>query len=155
MNVPRYRNLLVLFVLALVAISPLLISMQRAPDGSDATLKAIAAAQAFLATLDEHQRNVIKVDLNKDTRIRWSNLPTGIAPYPRNGIRLGDMTAVQQEAAFKLVAAALSPAGFQKVMNIVNGDEVFKTMAPSLRFRENTAPVFGRGEFYVAILGAP
>jgi hypothetical protein len=155
MNMPRYRNLFVLFVLALVASSPLLISMQRVPDGSAATLKAVAAAQAFLATLDDHQRSVIKVDLNKDTRIRWSNLPTGIAPYPRNGIRLGDMTAVQQEAALKLVAAALSQAGYQKVMNIVNGDEVFKTMAPSLRFRENTAPVFGRGEFFVAILGTP
>jgi hypothetical protein len=155
MNVPRYRNLLVLFVFALVASSPLFIGMQRVPEGSDATLKAVAAAQALLATLDDHQRNIVKVDLNKDTRTKWNNLPTGVAPYPRNGIRLGDMTAVQQDAALKLVAAVLSPAGFQKVMNIVNGDEVFKTMAPSLRFRENTAPVFGRGEFYVAILGTP
>jgi Protein of unknown function (DUF3500) len=151
----RYRNLLLLLVLAVAAGSPLLVSMQRGPAGSDATVKAIAAAQAFLATLDEHQRKIVNVELNKDTRIRWSNLPTGRAPYPRNGIRLGDMTHVQEEAALKLVAAALSPAGFQKVMNIVNGDEVFnRTMAHSLR-PQDTEMLFGRGEFYVAILGKP
>jgi hypothetical protein len=156
MNIARYRNLLMSFVLALLASSPLLISMQRAPDGTDATQKAIAAAQALLATLDEHQRKVVNVELNENTRTKWSNLPTGIAPYPRNGIRLGDMTAVQQDAALKLVAAPLSHSGYQKVINIVNGDEVFdKTMARSLRARENTTPHFGRGEFYVAILGKP
>lgn len=155
MNIPWYRNLWLFFLLALLASSPLLISMQRAQDGSDATVKAVAAAQAFLATLDEHQRKMVNVGLNEDTRTKWNNLPTGIAP-PRNGIRLGVMTPVQQEAALKLVASPLSPSGYQKVMNIVNGDEVFdKTMARTLRARESTPPLFGRGEFYVAILGKP
>jgi hypothetical protein len=154
-NIPRYRNLFLLVVLALVAISPLLVSMQRAPDGRDATQKAIAAARAFLATLDEQQRKLVNVELNEDTRTKWNNLPTGIAP-PRNGIRLGVMTPVQQAAALNLVAAPLSPSGYQKVINIVNGDEVFdKTMARALRAGEQTMPLFGRGEFYIAILGKP
>jgi hypothetical protein len=154
MNMAQYRNLLQLFVLAVVAGSPLA-GMQRVPDGTDATAKAVAAAQSFLATLNEHQQKIANVDLNKDTRIRWSNLPTGRAPYPRNGVRLGDMTPVQEEAALKLVAAALSSSGFQKVMNIVNGDEVFnRTMARSLR-PQDADMRFGRGEFYVAILGKP
>jgi hypothetical protein len=153
--IPSYRNLLLLFVLGLLAVSPLLLSMQRAPDGTDATLKAVAAAQAFLATLDARQQKAVNVELNVDTRTKWNNLPTGIAP-PRNGIRLGVMTAVQQEAALKLVAAPLSPSGYKKVIDIVNGDEVFdKTMARTLRAREATPPLFGRGEFYVAILGKP
>jgi hypothetical protein len=155
MNIPRYRNLSLLFVLALLASSPLLISMQRAPEGTDATIKAVAAAQAFLATLDERQRKVVNVELNGDTRTKWNNLPTGIAP-PRNGIRLGVMTPAQQEAALKLVSAPLSPSGYRKIIKIVNGDEVFnKTMARTLRARESTTPLFGRGEFYVAILGKP
>jgi hypothetical protein len=155
MKIPPYRILSLSFVLALAAGSPLLISMQRGPEGSDATQKSVATARAFLATLDEHQRKVVNVDLNKDTRVKWSNLPTGIAP-PRNGIRLGDMTPGQQDAALKLVAAPLSPSGYQKVINIVNGDEIFdKTMARTLRARETTTPKFGRGEFYIAILGAP
>jgi hypothetical protein len=154
MNIQRYRNLLLLLVLALVAGSPLLISMQ-APDGTDATIKAVSAAKAFLATLDERQRKVVNVALNEDTRTKWNNLPTGIAP-PRNGIRLGVMTPAQQEAALKLVSAPLSPSGYQKVINIVNGDEVFdKKMARTLRAAEKTTPLFGRGEFYVAILGKP
>src|SRR5579862_5910039 len=139
MNIPPYRNLLLLSVLAVVASSPLLVSMRRGPAGSDATEKSVAAARAFLATLDEHQRKVVNVDLNRDTRDKWSNLPTGIAPYPRNGMRLGDLTPVQQDAALKLVAAPLSPSGYQKVINIVNGDEVFdKTMARTLRARERS-----------------
>jgi hypothetical protein len=155
MNIPRYRNLLLLLVLAVLATSALLISMQRAPEGTDATMKAVAAAQTFLGTLDERQRKVVNVDLNEDTRTKWNNLPTGIAP-PRNGIRLGVMTPAQQEAALKLVSAPLSPSGYQKVINIVNGDDVFdKKMARTLRARENTTPLFGRGEFYVAILGKP
>ena len=148
-------NLSLLALLALTAASPLLLSMQRGPDGSDATLKAVAAAQAFLSTLDEQQRKKVNVELNADTRNKWNNLPTGIAP-PRNGIRLGVMTPAQQEAALKLVAAPLSPSGYQKVVNIVNGDEVFdKQMARTLRAREATMPLFGRGEFYIAILGKP
>jgi hypothetical protein len=155
MSIPRYRNLLLLVALVLLAGSPLLISTQRAADGADATLKAVAAAQAFLATLDDHQRKIVNVELNGDTRTKWNNLPTGIAPA-RNGIRLGLMTPAQQQAALKLVAAPLSPSGYQKVINIVNGDEIFdKTMARTLRARENTTPLFGRGEFYVAILGKP
>src|SRR5438105_4440885 len=64
------------------------------------------------------------------------------------------MTVAQQDAALALVAAALSPAGYQKVLNIVNADETLeRTSAPS---RPATNRVrFGKGEYYVAILGVP
>src|SRR4030095_3840446 len=67
---------------------------------------------------------------------------------------LGDMTAIQQTAAFGLVAATLSPSGYQKVIDIVNADETLEhatapVRAPTVRTR------FGRAEYYIAILGTP
>jgi hypothetical protein len=64
------------------------------------------------------------------------------------------MTTAQQEAALKLVAATLSPAGYQKVMNIVNADEVLEVKSAPARAADSRIK-FGRAEYYVAILGAP
>lgn len=147
-----YRVLVVVLVIS-AASSTQLIGTQRAPAASQATLRAVAAAKAFLSTLDDRQRSVVVVPLNKENRAKWHNFPNGILPFgERNGIKLGDLTPPQQDAAMKLVAAALSPMGYQKVLNIVNGDDVFNQSER----RAPTAPVrFGRGEYHVAILGAP
>jgi hypothetical protein len=131
---------------------------QRAAPATGATARAVAAANAFLATLDEPRRTKARVDLNARTRTVWSNLPTGaqmqVGATERNGLKLGDMTPAQETAALALVAATLSPAGFAKVMDIVNADQ---------RLEEQSAPMrapgsrvrFGRAEYYVAILGTP
>ena len=72
----------------------------------------------------------------------------------RNGLKLADMTPAQEKAALALVAATLSRDGFQKAMTIVDADQVLETRsAPA---RAPTAPIrFGRGEYYVSILGKP
>jgi hypothetical protein len=136
-----------------VSVSP----AQRAP-GADATARAVAAADAYLATLDQGQRAKANVDLNEKTRIVWSNLPTGMAMQvgatERNGVKLGDMTPAQEKAALALVAATLSRDGFEKVMAIVDADEVLERKTaparpPSQRMR------FGRAEYYLGILGKP
>jgi hypothetical protein len=120
------------------------------------TAKAVAAANAFLATLDQNQRAKARLDLTEKSRANWSNLPTGTTfqsgATERNGLKLGDMTPPQQEAALALVAAPLSRTGYQKVMNIVNADQVLeeKTTRP-----EASRVRFGRAEYYVGILGTP
>jgi hypothetical protein len=128
-----------------------------APAGG-VTQRAVDAASAFLATLDDRQRAKVVVPLDATTRTVWSNLPTGIqmqvGATERNGLKFGAMTRAQQDAALALVASVLSPAGYRKVLNIVNADQ---------RLEETTAPTrpagnrtrFGRAEFYVAILGTP
>lgn len=131
---------------------------QRAATANDSTAKAVKAADAFLATLDQAKRARASVAFDIKSRAVWSNLPTGITlqtgATERNGVKLGELTPVQQEAALALVAATLSPAGYQKVMNIVNADEIFeKASAPQ---REPGSRIrFGRGEYYVSILGTP
>lgn len=117
---------------------------------SDATGKTVAAAKAFLATLDEAGRAKVSLAFDNDSKRRWTNLPVG-ASNPRNGVRWGDLTPVQREVALKLLAVALSKQGLQKVKEIMEGDEVLRVGASGRGGR----PSFGRDEYYLAFLGAP
>ncbi len=133
-------------------------TLQRLSPTTGATTRAVTAAQAFLANLDEAKRAKANIDLNAKTRTVWSNLPTGITMQTgateRNGLKLGDMTSAQEKAALALVAATLSREGFQKVMAIVDADEVLETRSAPTRDLASRIR-FGRAEFYVAILGQP
>jgi len=91
---------------------------------SDATGKTVAAAKAFLATLDDAGRAKASLAFNSELKSKWSNLPVGMVP--RNGVRLGDLSAMQRDAAMKLLATALSKQGLQKVKEIMEGDEVLR-----------------------------
>jgi len=145
-----------LMFLGISALAPT--TEQRPPAGGGATVKGVAAATAFLDTLDPSRRAKATLPLNKTTRTVWSNLPTGVTMQvgatERNGLKLGDMTPSQQQAALALVAAVLSRAGYQKVLNIVNADQrLEETTAPTRPASSRTR--FGRAEFYLAVLGTP
>src|SRR3989454_3754281 len=145
-------------ILLLSFTAPSRSTAQRATSTAAAAAKAVEATKTFLATLDEAKRAKVRVNLDTDSRARWSNLPTGVVMQTgateRNGVKLGDMTAAQQDAALALVAATLSPTGYQKVINIVNGDETLeRASAPSRPAATRTR--FGRAEYYIAILGTP
>ena len=101
-------------------------SPQATAATAGATAAVAAAAKAFLATLSESDRAkvVFRFD-DAAQRARWSNLPSGI--FERAGLRLGDLTAVQREAALKIMATALSRDGYRKITQIMKGDEVLKT----------------------------
>jgi len=90
------------------------------------TSQIVSAANKFLSTLSEKQRQSVLYSFNDEQqRARWSNLPTGFVP--RGGISLKEMNAAQRSAAMALVSSALSPKGFEKVQQIMEGDEVLKT----------------------------
>src|SRR5262245_37272381 len=91
---------------------------------SDVTGKTVAAARAFLATLDDAGRAKVSFAFNSDQKSKWSNLPVGI--YKRNGLRWGDLSAAQREATLKLLATALSKQGPQQVKEIMEGDETVR-----------------------------
>jgi hypothetical protein len=134
------------------------------------TAKVVEAGNAFLGTLSADERNKCTFGFTSSQRTGWSNLPSGI--FPRNGLRLGDLTARQREAALALVAAALSREGYQKVTDIMNGDEVLrKTGGGQTGGRQGGGPGgpggrggpggpggsvrFGLDEYYIALLGTP
>jgi hypothetical protein len=129
------------------------------------TAKVIAAADAFLATLSAAERSRCTFGFTSSQRTGWSNLPTGI--FERHGLRFGDMTSRQRDAALALVAAALSRDGYQKVTDIMNGDEVLKNAGggrtggrqggagPGGGGGRGGGVRFGRDEYYIALLGGP
>ena len=120
---------------------------QQKPPSGATTDRAVAAAKAFLATLEEPKRAKANVALTTETRAIWSNLPSGsrlqTGATERNGLKLADMTPVQEKAALALVASVLSRDGYSKAMQIVDADQ---QLGP---------PRFGRAQFYVAVLGTP
>ena len=118
-----------------------------APAG-DTTPKILAAAQAFLATLNDAQRSKVQFDFNNNTqRAKWSNLPTGI--FQRAGVRWGDLNQAQRDAVMTMLKVSLSAKGYQQVIDVMTGDEVLKGTDGGGNL------VFGQNEYYVSILGAP
>jgi hypothetical protein len=153
-----------------------------AATAQTATSRIVKAANAFLATLDEKQRqSVLFAFDDEQQRARWSNFPTGVVP--RGGISLKEMNATQRAAAMTLVSSALSRKGFEKVQQIMEGDEVNKvneTNGPPRRDGGGPPPgngngppppgnganrpprggglsadLFGRDLYYISILGKP
>jgi hypothetical protein len=127
--------------------------------------KTVAAANAFLATLDAGQRVKALFPFDSPQKKNWSNLPSGI--FQRNSLRVGDMTAAQREATFALLSTVLSRDGYKKVVDIMNGDEVLKNRGGGRTGGRQAAPgagrpggrgggvMFGKDEYYIALLGEP
>ena len=51
----------------------------------------------------------------------WSNYP--VSDVPRPGLRLGDLSAAQRDAAMHLLQVALSAKGYQKVLETMGSDQ--------------------------------
>jgi len=118
---------------------------QESPAGKP-TEETVAAAKKFLATLDESQRGKVVFDFKDEAqRKRWSNLPT--AMVKRGGLRTGEFTQTQRDAVLAVLEAALSRQGYEKVLQIVEADEVLK--------KTGGQRMFGRDEYYVSFLGQP
>ena len=110
--------------------------------------KIVGSANGFLSSLDEGQRSKVLFEFNDaEQRKKWSNLPTTMVA--RAGLKMGDLSGPQRKAAMGLLAATLSKRGYEKVLAIVEGDEVLKASSRGSR------PMFGRDLFYISILGKP
>jgi hypothetical protein len=110
-----------------------------------ATQKIVGAANNFLSTLDDKQRQKVLFAFDDEKqRARWSNFPTSFVP--RGGVSLKEMSTAQRNAALALVSSALSGKGFEKVQQIMEGDEVNN---------EGNNPIFGKDLYYISILGRP
>ena len=140
--------------------------------GQSPTSRVVSAANAFLSALTESQRQHVLYAFDDEAqRVRWSNFPVGMVP--RGGMALKDMTPAQRSAAMALVSSALSPRGFEKVQQIMEGDEVNKNDSqggarggpqgkagpPDGKGKGGRGkggdPQFGKDNYYISILGTP
>ncbi len=75
----------------------------------------------------------------------WSNYP--VSDVIRPGLSLGSLTATQRSAAMKMLSVVLSPSGYQKIIDIMDSDQVLS---------ESGTPYDDGKDFYiVSVFGAP
>ena len=144
-NSDMNHKLLLLLLVSGLALSPASFAqLIRTPIPASASV--VGATKKFLASLGEPQRSKAVFDF-KDAaqRKRWSNLPTSFVK--RAGLRMGDLSAEQRKGVLTILQAALSPQGYEKVLQIVEADEDLR--------KTSNQNIFGRDEYYVSFLGQP
>ncbi len=113
-------------LLVIAAVISLSLTVSSVAQQAATPARIVNAADAFLSSLDANQRkSVLYAFSDNQQRARWSNFPTGVVP--RGGISFKQMTAPQLDAAMKLLAVVLSPMGLEKVEQIRQADDDFKT----------------------------
>jgi Protein of unknown function (DUF3500) len=121
-------------------------SASAAPAGS-VTPSVTAAANAFLATLDDTQKGAVQFDWTDTAqKQRWSNFPYGI--FDRTGLRWGDLTPTQQNAWLAVMQKALSGEGYDRVQTEWSADDANAT-------ETGQTSMFGRQYYYIALIGTP
>ena len=117
-----------------------------APGSIERKPSAIAkAANAFIGTLDDKQREKLLHKLDSPERVKWTNLP--VRPNA-GGIRLGELNDEQVQAALSLLAHTLSDQGYEKMRLIMLADD-------QLLRNGRARPGFGAENFAFVIFGTP
>ncbi|MFD6953383.1 hypothetical protein A6A08_25970 [Nocardiopsis sp. TSRI0078] len=90
-------------------------------SGNANTAEVVAAADAFLDTLSEEQRQAVVYDFADEAKATgWSNFP--VTFVERNGISLSDLDEEQEKAALAVMEAALSEEGYRELLDIRAAD---------------------------------
>lgn len=75
----------------------------------------------------------------------WSNFP--VDDVPRPGLQLGGLEAYQRSAALHLLQVLLSPEGYQKIVGIMDSDQVLS--------ESGTPYAAGKAHYTLGIFGTP
>lgn len=78
------------------------------------------AAQKFLASLDEAQRDIATYEYGAEERVGWHFIPKA----ERKGMQIKEMTEPQREAALELLRRCLSRAGYSRATRIMEIEEL-------------------------------
>ena len=116
-----------------------------AKEADDKTIAIVAAAQAFMDSLDDSQSQAAVYDFSdNEQRSNWSNFPEGM--IPRGGLKLGALSNEQRLLLDKLLAEIMSEKGALNVKYQLAAEDTF---APSSVLK------YGTQYYYVAFLGEP
>ena len=110
------------------------------------TMPIRVAAESFLATLSTADLSRSHFAINDPEWRDWSNVDVGI--FPRRGISLEDMNDSQKDAAWNLLAVALSAEGLEQTQNIMKTEQTL--------FELNGEPIrYGTEKYYFTMMGIP
>lgn len=117
------------------------------PGGAN-TAEVVKAVKAFEALLDSAQKSAVSFELSDHvSRVTWSNFPT--TNVQRKGVPLRDLSTDQQAAAMNILKVALSPAGYQQVLDTQKSDDWLQANS------SGGGSGFGSLLYYIAIHGSP
>lgn len=123
---------------------------QVATGASETELAStVGAALDFIELLDERQQEAALLPFDSNKRPNWSNLPEGMLPFDRNGVRIGDFNEDQFSAMLAFLATAMSADGLDTVAAIVAAELV---LAESSRASQSG---LSEGNYWLAFFGTP
>ncbi len=106
-----------------------------------------AAAQEFLASLDDGQRQTALMDYGDAVRVDWHFIPKDT----RKGVRIKDMDASQRRKARKLLRSCLGKVGFDKANVIMAMEGVLRELEKENPGRFARDPEL----YYFTVFGEP
>ena len=122
-------------------------SASATTSSSSATQQVTTAANAFLATLDDTQKDTVSFDWSDtEQKQRWSNFPP--VAFQRAGLQWGELSEEQQNAWLAVMRAALSSEGYDRVLAMWASDDANAA-------ETGQSDLFGRQYYYLALIGAP
>jgi len=127
--------------------------------GGANTVEVVTAANAFLETLSDEERDSALFDFDDEVKkTGWSNFPTSFVA--RNGLALGDLTDEQAAAELAVMEAALSEQGYDRLVGIREADAYLNANRSSSGETDSGGPGggalnFGADLYYLAFFGEP
>ncbi len=125
-----------------------------ATTDQDATPAIVAAANAFLDTLSDQEREAVLFDWTDTAqKQRWSNFPEGL--FERAGLMWENLNETQRNAWLALMQATLSEEGYQRVIAAWNADDVLATQESGGGGGPGGQLQYGAQYYWVALIGTP
>lgn len=152
-----------ILILAGVLASSAGYAAEALPQHAQSSSQMTVAANAFIATLNERQRESAVFDLEVAGRSTWSNLP--IIMVQPDGLLVGDMSDEQRVALQELMRASMSSQGYAKFTGIMQLDDLLheieaaelanRTDVENRTYREAFVATRSFGNYAAAIFGDP
>lgn len=133
----------------LLALALVVVSAPGAQRNSERDVSRMAAAAgAFLASLPADLRAEATFAFESEERLRFHFIP--IESFPRQGLRIKDMTAEHKARAEDLLRAGLSARGFLTTQQIIQLEGILRDMeGPDRRLARDP------DEYLVSVFGTP
>ena len=109
------------------------------------TAPVVAAAKAFLAALEQYQREETRFAIDDDEWRKWANQHI----YRREGVSFEDMDDAQRQAAFALLGASLSARGLELSRDIMRLNETLGEL------NNDNFVDYGEWKYHITIMGEP
>ncbi len=143
------RKKLLLSVLVLGCFGVLLtVTAQNQKKADPAGQKMIVAAERFLDTLNEEQKEQATFAFKSDERLNWHFIPR-----ERKGLPLKDLEGAARKSAEELLQAGLSEAGYDQAVNVMSLEEILFLLEGGEREyrRDRRDPQ----KYYFSVFGKP